>query len=228
MEQGNFKRFKCEDEKEYIFDFNAFKMELRRTALCAKKAGQVNTIEEFEEMLADEIAVSTAAIKQWKAGRNGVSDIERVKEIANFLGLTNYKQLLIEQIEKEEMEDMTMQHCIYEDERKVAREVFNGFVEVIKAYRDTEAYANCEGAYGIPTSEEILELNDAVELIVQKARFDIPKEIHTQLTQLFFEICSTYPKEIQAEGNLSRHLIVERKADTYFEELCNVLSKYIK
>ena len=229
MEQVNFKKFQCEDGNEYVFNSSAFKMELRRSALAAKKANVVSSIEEYEQGLADAIAVSTASIKQWKAGRNGVSDIDRVKEIAEYLGLADYKKLLVEVIDENREDDMNMgNNYISEDERKAAREVFNGFVDVIKAYKDTEAYACCDGMFGVPTNEEIIDTNDKVEVIIQKSRFDIPAEIHTQLEQLFFEITSTLPNEIEAEDNFQRSLVVERKGDEYFEKVCKILGRYIR
>ena len=84
MEQGSFKRLKAQDGKEYTFNALAFKKELKRTAVAAKQKGIVSSIEAFKEGLADKIAVTTAAIKQWESGRNGVSDIERVQEIAEY------------------------------------------------------------------------------------------------------------------------------------------------
>ena len=69
MEQVNFKKLKCEDGKEYIFNYKAFKMELKKAALIAKKTGFMSTIEEFKEGLAEAVAVSISAIKQWETGR---------------------------------------------------------------------------------------------------------------------------------------------------------------
>lgn len=229
MEQVNFKKFQCEDGKEYIFDSSAFKKELRRSALAAKKANVIASIEEYEQGLADATAVSTASIKQWKAGRNGVSDIDRVKEIAEYLGLTDYKKLLTKVMSENREDDMNMgNNYICEDERKAAREVFYGFVDVIKAYKDTEAYGNCEGMYLIPSGDEVLEINDRVEVVIQKSRFDLPAEIHTQLEQLFFEITSTIPSEVDGTEIVSRGLVVERLGDQYFDDVCKILGRYIR
>lgn len=229
MEQVNFKKFQCEDGNEYVFNSSAFKIELRRSALAAKKVNMVSSIEEYEQGLADAIAVSTASIKQWKAGRNGVSDIERVKEIAEYLGLADYKKLLVKVIAKNREDDMNMgNNYISEDERKAAREVFNGLVDVIKVYKDTAAYAYCDGIYGTPTDEEIFDINDKVEVVIQKSRFDIPAEIYTQIEQLFFEITSTLPNEVEGTETICRNLIVERLADEYFENVCKILGRYIR
>lgn len=228
MEQVSFKRLKAEDGKEYTFDSLAFKKELKRTAVASKKDGKVSSIEEFKEGLADKIAVSTAAIKQWESGRNGVSDIERVQEIAEYLGLEDYKTLLVEVKAEERKDDMTMTNYILEEERKTAREVFNGLVEVIKMYKDTGAYAYTDGSYGSPTEVDIITKNDEVEIIIQKARFDIPEETHRELSSLFFEIISTLPEEIEDDNAMIRNLQVERKADEYYEQVCKIMSAYIK
>ena len=228
MEQVNFKRLKTEDGKEYTFNSLAFKKELKRTAVASKKDGKVTSIEAFKEGLADKIAVSTAAIKQWESGRNGVSDIERVQEIAEYLGLEDYKSLLIEVKTEEKKDDITMKNYILEEERKTAREVFNSLVEIIKMYKDSGAYAYTDGTYGTPTEIEILTTNEAVEEIILKARFDIPEETHRELSGMFFEITSTLPEEIEHENPMIRELEVERKADEYYEQLCRIMTAYIK
>lgn len=228
MEQVSFKRLKAEDGKEYTFDSFAFKKELKRTAVASKKNGNVSSIEEFKEGLADKIAVSTAAIKQWESGRNGVSDIERVQEIADYLGLEDYKDLLIEVKTEERKDDMTMINYILEEERRTAREVFNGFVEVIQMYKDSDAYAHVDGEYCTPTNEDILLKNNEVEVIIQKSRFDIPEDTHRELASLFFEIVSTLPEEIEGDNDFYRGMMVERKAEEYYEQVCKIMAVYIK
>ncbi|MGO5551269.1 hypothetical protein ACTQW9_18685 [Lachnospiraceae bacterium LCP19S3_B12] len=227
MEQGSFKRLKAQDGKEYTFNALAFKKELKRTAVAAKQKGIVSSIEAFKEGLADKIAVTTAAIKQWESGRNGVSDIERVQEIAEYLGLEDYKALLIE-VKEERKDDMNMANYISEEERRTAREVFNGLVEVIKMYKDSNAYANVDGSYGCPTNADILTKNDEVELIIQKARFDIPEETHRELESVFFEISSTLPEEVEDDNIMMRSLQVERRADEYYKKVCQIMAAYIK
>ena len=234
MENGKFKTLKAENGKAYIFNHRAFKLELRKVALAAKKDKSVSSIEEFEEGLADKLAVSTAAIKQWKFGYNGVSDIERVQEIAEYLGLDDYRVLLSEVEKVEEKDDVNMNNNYFEEERNAAREVFNSLISVINAYKDTGAYMCFGGVVGVPTQEEVLDINDTAGVVIQRARFDMPKETFTQLETLLYEISSTVPEDLKVEnnpdlkGDLPYWITVERKADEYFEELCKILERYIR
>lgn len=225
---NNFKRFQCDDGKEYFFNYKAFKTELKRAASLAKKEGLVTSIEAFKEGLAEEVAVSISAIKQWETGRNGVSDLERVKEIAAYLGLGNYMRLLTEQKCEDRKELQSMSKCYLEEERNMAREVFYGFAEVVKAFKDTEGYAACLGMYTIPTNEEVLEINDRLELLLQKSRFDLGKEVWENLTYLFYEITSILPEEIKAENSFKRSMKIEEMADEFYEKVCDILKGYMK
>lgn len=227
MEQSNFKRLKCDDGKEYIFNFEAFKMELKRAAVAAKKAGRVSTIEKFEKELADKVAVTSAAIKQWKAGRNGVSDIERIMDIAHFLELKDYKELLIEQIEDNRKDDTIMNNYVYETERKSAKEAFDGMVYVITLFKNTNAYSLYDD-YGAPSAVEVIVTNEEAEIAIKKARFDISKEIYDKLIQLYYAITNTEPDEIESDNNISREFAVERIGDAYYSELCEIMKSYLK
>ena len=101
---NNLRRFQLKDGKEYCFDCDRFKSELNKIAKKAKETHQVSTIKEYEDKFIKCIGVSESALKQWKAGNNGVSDLDRVKEIANFLGMSNYKDLLIDVSESRDKE----------------------------------------------------------------------------------------------------------------------------
>lgn len=234
MENAKFKTLKCEDGKSYIFNHRAFKVELKRIALAAKKENKVASIEEYEEKLADKLAVTPSAIKQWKYGKNGVSDIDRVKEIARCLGLENYQDLLT-QIDKEEKDGRDMNNNIYlEEERKAAREVFNGMIKVINTYRDTGAYSCYDPICGVPSEAEVMAMNDEVREIIQRARFDMPKETYDKLESFYYEIVNSGTEDAIAEAvtenatDFPYWRIVERKADEYFEELCGILKDYVR
>lgn len=226
---NNFKRFQCDDGKEYFFNYKAFKTELKRAASLAKKEGLVTSIEAFKEGLAEEVAVSISAIKQWETGRNGVSDLERVKEIAAYLGLGNYMRLLTEQKCEDRKELQSMSKCYLEEERNMAREVFYGFAEVVKTFKDTNGYdGSIMGTYLFPSQIMVMEINNEVELLLQKSRFDLGKEVWENLTYLFYEITSILPEEIKAENSFKRSMKIEEMADEFYEKVCDILKGYMK
>ena len=224
MQQKNFKKLIDNDGQEYTFDYQAFKKFFKIAVVHAKNNGSVKTVEEFEENFAESLAVSVSSIKQWKSGNNGVSDMDRIKEMAQKLGLSDYKKLLI--TEQREVSDMNK--VIDEKEYDVAREVFGSIAEMIKQFKDTDGYSCYEEGPGIPAFETVIDTNDRTELIVMKSRFDIPKEVFIPLEQLYFEIASKQPEEIAGASSFERSMKVEELADEYYEQLCTIMERYLK
>lgn len=228
MESNNFKTLETINEIEYIFNYVAFRSKLRKVAKKAVDSGDFEKQEDFREDFASKVSVSTSALKQWESGRNGVSDLDRVKDLALHLGLKNYKQLLTQK-HNNNSEDNNMNNTLYiTEERNAAREVFYAMIDVLKDFKDTEAYFDCSGAYGTPTEEDIYLTQDKTEIAIKRARFDLPAKVFSELDSLFSEVCSTLPEEITCEKSYMRSMEVERIAEEYFETLCTILKDYIR
>lgn len=81
-------RVLVEDGKKYSFNSDSFAMILGK-----KKNEEKITLEDIYSKIADKTGYSTDAVKRWKLGCNGVSDVETVKMIAEVLNV-DYQKLL--------------------------------------------------------------------------------------------------------------------------------------
>jgi len=89
MERVNNRIFQGEDGKMYSFSNVAFV-----DAICAYRESHGMCTKNFViRMISESLEVDESSVKKWQSGKNGVSDIERVKGIAQVLGI-NYLDLL--------------------------------------------------------------------------------------------------------------------------------------
>lgn len=82
-----------EEGTKYQFDSEKFKVLINQKKLSLNKAHKKTTKAEIMESIADEMCVSTEAIKNWMYGYNGPSDLEQVKKIGDYFE-TDYHFLL--------------------------------------------------------------------------------------------------------------------------------------
>lgn len=86
------------DGCDYSFDFSAFK-HLFNTYKTREKI----TITEAENRLSKLLDLSTDAIHNWRFGNNAPSSTELIKDIAEALGISDYKILLIKKTGEDKM-----------------------------------------------------------------------------------------------------------------------------
>ncbi len=75
------------DGQVYQFDSEIFRK------LFDEFKGKRKTLD-YEIELGDMFSVSGDAIHNWRFGANGPSDLDAIKEIAEYFGLSDYKKLL--------------------------------------------------------------------------------------------------------------------------------------
>jgi transcriptional regulator with XRE-family HTH domain len=85
-----------EEGTKYQFDSEKFKVLINQKKLSLNKAHKKTTKAEIMESIAEDMCVSTEAIKNWMYGYNGPSDLEQVKKIGDFFE-TDYHYLLIKE-----------------------------------------------------------------------------------------------------------------------------------
>ena len=227
MANENFRVLETVGGIDYIFDCKTFRDELRRMSRISKQTGVSSSVEEYRENFADKINVSASALKQWESGRNGVSDLERVKEIAQHLFLDDYRKLLVPKSDKEEMEFCIMRNGeISDKERDVARELFGKFVDYISTYIESDGFKNFDLANHCSSDEELVKLSFRLENSIKRGRFDVPKYISDQLYDLYLIIGFD---EINSDlSGVEKSLSVERYAAEYYDSLCNIMCEYLK
>lgn len=248
MANESFKVLEIIDGIEYIFNCNTFRDEIRRMSRLAKKNGVVGSVEVFREDFAEKIMVSSSALKQWESGRNGVSDLERVKEIARHLLMDDYHKLLMPRSNGEEKENSVMMNrMIDEKEREVARSIFEEMAEYIFSFEESLGFENFEYNLVNDTPMDVGIFEQKLGLHIKKIRFDLPKTTVDNLSDLYHEIgdlinegFSVFSTEEYANyirgtdtENSADHWYVKaaycsRKADEYYEKLCEIMKDYLK
>lgn len=248
MANESFKVLEIFDGVEYVFNCNTFRDAIRRMSRLAKKNGVVGSVEAFREDFAEKIMVSSSALKQWESGRNGVSDLERVKEIARHLLMDDYHKLLMPRSNGEEKENSVMMNrMIDEKEREVARNIFEEMTEYIYSFEESWGFEDFNYAFEYSSSEEVMIAEHNLDLNMKKIRFDLPKMIADNLADLFREIgyreeegssvfeteeYAKYVKDTGAEkipnDPYVKAAYCSRKADEYYEKLCGIMKEYLK
>ncbi len=89
MKSKQTKIFIINDEK-YQFDQYSFKAELS----TYKTKNKIHSISKVFEIVADIVAVTPSALKQWYYGNNGPSDIEMIYKLADTIGISDYLKLM--------------------------------------------------------------------------------------------------------------------------------------
>ena len=246
MAYDNFKVLEIADGIEYIFNCNMFRNEFRRVSRFAKKSGRVKSTEEFREDFAEKVMISTSAIKQWESGRNGVSDLERVKEIARYLLLEDYHKLLMPKSTEEKKENSVMMNrMIDEKEREVARNLFMALANYICIFEESGGFEYFEFNFLCKDEYKLTDFQQHLKVQIKQARFDLPKQTCERLIALFYEIGATdhvletvfetkeYKTFLKEEGwgkdcSEAKGLYLDRKADEYYDSLCEIMEEYLK
>ena len=77
------------DGSDYSFNFSAFGRFFK-----SYRAGTKRNITETEQAIADALSLSREAVHSWRFEKNGPADVDIIKNLAEFLGITDYMILL--------------------------------------------------------------------------------------------------------------------------------------
>ena len=140
-----------------------------------------------------------------------------------------------------------MNRVIDEKEREAARNIFEEMTEYIYSFEESWGFEDFNYAFVYSSSEEVMIAEHNLELIMKKIRFDLPKMITDNLTDLFHEIgyreeevssvfgteeYEMYIKDTGAEKNANDPYVkaayCSRKADEYYDKLCEIMNDYLK
>ena len=86
------------DGSDYSFNFSAFGRFFK-----SYRAGTKRNTTETEQAIADALSLSREAVHSWRFEKNGPSDIEIIKSLAEFLKIDDYRILLIKKIGEHKM-----------------------------------------------------------------------------------------------------------------------------
>lgn len=128
MEKKNFRTLEYEG-RSYRFNRAAF-CEFFRAA----KSRTVDTNDALTQKIAEHAYVSADAVINWKKGKNGPSDIEKIRLIAEALGVNNWMLLLAEIREENDMRNRE------EIELYSVKRIYDAVVEFLHEFVNTDGF----------------------------------------------------------------------------------------
>ena len=172
-------KYTLDDGREMIFSTEKFRDALYKYQLRMRKDGVKLSREKLIEKLSEDCNASSASMFHWVKGHNGPSDLEKVENLANALGVKTEDLLETENEASEEKNDMsniiTENKIDYATTKEVLREIYRKTVDYIETYR----MACCV--------ESKIEINDLGNLFIDlykslmKGKLDLPKSLFDEL-----------------------------------------------
>lgn len=203
-----------EDGVKYWFDCNKMQMYANQMKNGLQMRGKKMTKDTIMKEMADKLFVSYEAIKSWMYGTNGPSDLEQIKQVADYFGV-EYHQLL----DKEEEEMATkgavnmMVGMASEEQAKFTkekvREIYGALIDYINAIFDYY-YTENPDKDGDPFNPEYKSRQASaytiaimhrrnVDRVLEKDMLDIPKKLYDQVhTYLWSEAQSVLEEVIDS------------------------------
>lgn len=244
MVSKNFKVLEVMNGNEYIFSSFSFKASVRKYKSEKKSQNGSLTSEMVLEKIAEAAHVSVDSIKNWMYAKNGPSDLETVKVVANFLNV-NYVDLL----KKQERKNMS-ENKIVDQETIVNMDKTKDIIRVVyqkmSSFMDAAVQELCFDA-----DEETFYTYENVykDMLgtLHRSMLDIPIDIYDQLKEIaegdlylymygspdvpadvwdlveFHNFCDA--KDI--DGVVAQMFFMEKQADKFYAKIREILKKYL-
>lgn len=190
MKRVNNRIFQGEDGKKYSFSNQAF-----RDAISAYSESHMCSQNFVIHMISERLYVDDSSVKKWHSFKNGVSDIERVKGIAEVLGI-NYLELLkpisfathdnFETIKNEKRGD-NMVMSTATNANSIVNEIYEKCVEIIYDVVESHHYSKPPKNMSIDSGYEYYAWKlDQIKRLLNYKALVLSKE---QFNKLFEIVC---------------------------------------
>ncbi len=244
-----------EEGTKYQFDSKKMLMYVNQMKYDRQRLGKKKNQSHIKEELAEKLFVSEETVKSWMYGTNGPSDLEQVKQMADYFGV-EYHQLLAK--EEEEMAEKSvhsgftgmaseMQVQLTRDRvREIYSAVLGCIRKVISYYYTEDTYEFDEHEsqeYYEETKRAYTEANDAcykVENLLDDYLLDIPMDLYdrvheyiwTDIRNMLEGIMSAYKSSEEELYESGLYDDLENKMDSftrtgYLEDLRRIFADYI-
>ncbi len=165
--------------KFYRFNTKAFK-----SCMTNEAKNRNMTMQKFIEDFAEEIGVSIESVKNWFYNRTGVSSVERVTKIADYLHIDR-SVLVIEEDGGNDMIQLT------EKEKDAAKRIYDVLVWFLDAFKNSDGFNSWWNDYKEQENhdpedavfERITQMEERVQLVLDQEYFDL----HDQ--EIYDEFC---------------------------------------
>ena len=125
--QKNMKIFNI-DGKNMRFDSDVF----NRHFTEQRKKKKISVLD-YEIEIGEALSVSSSAVNNWRFSANGPSDMERIKQLADYIGIRDYKLLL-----KETEENTVMK--ISERQKDSLKHIYDAVIEYLDKFMMTNGF----------------------------------------------------------------------------------------
>ena len=163
------------DEKEMIFNQHYF------GELFLKKAAKSGYgIGNYEFEVADALYVDKSAVHNWRMGKNGPGDLEKIQLLANLWNI-NYKVLLMEVMT---MTTTKLNNGLTDREKTALRNVYTSFITYMNIFENSVGFVwNEDGScFDLRTA---YQLYDQTRLTLELEYIDLKKSVYDQLKELY-------------------------------------------
>lgn len=172
-------KYTLDEGREMIFSTEKFREALYKYQLRMRKDGMKLSRENLIEKLAEECHTSSGAMVHWVKGHNGPSDLEKVENLANALGISTEDLLETENESSEEKIDMsniiTENKIDYSTTKSVVRDLYTEMVGYIEMYRTVK---DCT----YKTESNVLKpMFRNLYISFTKAKLDLPRALYVEL-----------------------------------------------
>ena len=225
-----YRKLKYNDE-EYYFNSTIF-IDL----FSIKKDIEKKKYEELEEELANILNVTRNAVHNWRFNQNGPSDIEIVKKIANFFGLSNVESLLIikKEVDNKMLNDLQIQSI---------KKVYDSIINFLEIFAKTNGFNDLWFELDMKPEYRKDELYEIAEKEHNKVKKKKKKEyFYLRKTQIYFDLENYIYNNLYEiyEGKLSYGYRFEAEGEKYgsptlledynkaLNAINDIIDKYIK
>lgn len=172
-------KYTLDDGTEMIFSTKKFNKCFKMHEIKSKKQGAKISKEIIRQEIADKCCVSESAIKHWMLGHNAPGDYDKVKDLANALGVSAENLLETENESSEEkinMENIIIERKIdYSTTKSVVRDLYTEMVGYIEMYRTVR---DC--TYKME-SNVLKPMFRNLYISFAKAKLDLPRALYAEL-----------------------------------------------
>lgn len=194
----NYKVLYTENDVDFIFSTNAFKRCIHEKNMESKKNHNVITKAQIRDEIAEEVRMSSEAVKNWVNGYNGPNDISVVEAIARYFDM-DFRDLLISVDEAEKKKNHNTVTITASDERNIIIQFHALLTDIIYTYVGNDDWTNYVSHYSIDAPDYSLCIYDLYREL-EKVSLEISSDSFAKLHRFISECntllhvgCSTTP-----------------------------------
>ena len=174
MKSKQFRTFMIND-KEMIFNQEYFgKLFLKKAAQNGYRVG------EYEFEVAEALYVDKSAVHNWRMGKNGPGDLEKIQLLANLWNI-NYEVLLMEVTT---MTTATLKTGLTDREKTALKNVYTAFLNYMNVFENSTGFVWNEDNSSF-NMRYAYSLYEQTKYVLEMEYIDLKKSVYDQLKEFY-------------------------------------------